>query len=93
MNFRKDNSFDNFMKRIDKKESQSFLGTLSKWDWNDGFYSSDRLSTSIDAKYRTKSKFPAKVLVWVVISENGRSNAYLAPKTVPLIQKFILKSV
>jgi hypothetical protein len=26
---------------------------------NDGFYSSDRLSTSIDVKYRTKSKFPA----------------------------------
>ncbi len=47
---------------------------------NDGFFSSDRLSTSIDVKYRTKSKFPAKVLVWVAISENGRSKAYLAPK-------------
>jgi hypothetical protein len=40
---------------------------------NDGFYSSDRLSKSIDVKYRTKSKFPAKVLFWVAISENSRS--------------------
>jgi hypothetical protein len=30
---------------------------------NDGFYSSDRSSTGIEVKYRTKSKFPAKVLV------------------------------
>jgi hypothetical protein len=30
-------------------------------------------SKSIDVKYQTNSKFPAKVLVWVAISENGRS--------------------
>ncbi len=53
---------------------------------NDG-----RLSTSIDVKYRTKSKFSAKVLVWVAISENGRSNAYLAPKNCAIDSKIYSK--
>ncbi len=40
-----------------------------------------------DAKYRTKFKFPAKVLVWVAISENDRSNAYLTPKNCAIDSK------
>ena len=47
---------------------------------NYGFYSSDKSITSLEVKCRSKEKFPQKVLVWVAISEKGRSKAYFAPK-------------
>jgi hypothetical protein len=54
---------------------------------NDGYYSSNKSTTDIEVKYRTKAKFPAKILVWVAISENGRSNAYFAPKNCAIDSK------
>lgn len=47
---------------------------------NDGFYSSDRSSTSCEIKYKSKEKFPPKIMVWIAISEKGKSQAFIAKK-------------
>ena len=40
---------------------------------NDGYYTDDKSKVETDVKYRSKEKFPAKVMVWVAISRFGRS--------------------
>lgn len=43
---------------------------------NDGYYCSDRSKTNKEVKYRSKEKFPPKIMVWIAISECGYSVPY-----------------
>lgn len=45
---------------------------------NDTFYSSDVPITPADVKFKTKSKYESKILVWLAISPKGMSRAYIA---------------
>ena len=43
---------------------------------NDGYYASDKSSVATEVKYRSKEKYPPKVMVWIAISECGSSVPY-----------------
>jgi transposase len=47
---------------------------------NDGYYTSDNTNVNSDVKYKSKSKFQTKVLMWIAISSRGRSRPYFAEK-------------
>ena len=47
---------------------------------NSGFYSSDRKETPTDVKHKHESKFPEKVMVWMVISYRGLGEIFVSPK-------------
>ena len=47
---------------------------------NSGFYSSDRKETPTDVKHKHESKFPEKVMVWMVISYRGLGEIYVSKK-------------
>jgi hypothetical protein len=53
---------------------------------NDNFYSSDVNRTSASTKYRTASKYEAKIMVWVCISEKGISSPYYLPSGLAINQ-------
>lgn len=44
---------------------------------NAGFYTRNVVDTPDEIKYKTKAKFPEKVLVWCAISEVGVSRPYI----------------
>ena len=47
---------------------------------NDGYYSSDKSKVDPEVRYKSKPKFPSKVLVWIAISSSGHSNVYFAKR-------------
>ena len=67
---------------------------------NKGYYTEDKENVDPAVKYRTKAKFPKRVMLWVAISEKGVSRPYFLQKNslngrtyreecIPLLKKFI----
>jgi transposase len=47
---------------------------------NDGYYCSEGKVVDVNVKYKSKTKFPSQVLVWIGISEKGCTRPYFIPK-------------
>ena len=47
-----------------------------KRDYSKHYFTSGKKEVPRDVKYRTKEKFPKKLLVWLAISENGHSEPF-----------------
>jgi transposase len=54
---------------------------------NSGYYSKDKTQVDPEVKYKSKSKFPQKLLVWLAISERGHSKPYFAQKNCAINSK------
>lgn len=46
---------------------------------NVGYYTQNKENTPPAVRFRTKTKFPAKLLVWIAISDKGRSEPFFVP--------------
>jgi hypothetical protein len=45
---------------------------------NKGYYTRGITPVDIDVKYKSKTKFPKKIMVWIAISSKGYSTPYFA---------------
>jgi len=68
-----------------------FTLTHSSLAGNDRFYSSDIQKTPDDVKYKFKSKFEPKLLVWLAISPRGMSRPYFVPSGLAVNQHIYLE--
>ena len=72
-------------------DEKYFTLTNESVSTNRGFYTSDPSTTPSDVKFKRTQKYPAKVLVWIAISEKGISKPFFAKQTQAINERTYLK--
>jgi len=76
---------------IDDETYFTFSG--EKQVGNSGYFCKDKTKVDPEVKFKSKSKFPQKLLLWLTISGRGLFKPYFAQKTALLTQRRIFKNV
>jgi hypothetical protein len=64
-------------KQIVMDDESYFYLSNTRISGNDVYYTPDKSTTPADVKFKWKTKFEDKVLIWAAISGNGLSDAYI----------------
>ena len=58
-------------------DNEKYFTLTSDIAGNRSFYISDPSTTSLEVKFKRRTKFEPKLLVWTAVSAKGRSSAYI----------------
>ncbi|CAF4733979.1 unnamed protein product, partial [Rotaria socialis] len=72
-------------------DEKYFTLTNESVSTNRGFYTSDPTTTPLDVKFKRTQKYPAKVLVWIAISEKGILKPFFSKRTEAINERTYLK--
>ncbi|CAF3738296.1 unnamed protein product [Rotaria socialis] len=72
-------------------DEKYFTLTNESVSTNRGFYTSDPSTTPSEVKFKRTQKYPAKILVWIAISEKGISKPFFAKQTQAINERTYLK--